>query len=349
MLSKHPLELPQGRKLSREEIADALRLSIIAELDAISLYLQLARTIDDERVKRVFEDIAKEEKTHTGEFLALLKGLDPEQVEELESGAREVMELTGIRAQDPPSSESQAEPFTGEELSYLLKQFTSTADSIRVFRRYLPLTRAGRGTLSVPVERPGEPPTVLPLREIAVRFYVNQSSIDYARATKQPLEIADALRAAVELGLNEDRMLFEALAGLREAITATITSWEKPGAAVGEVAGVVANLIGAQATPPFILFISPARFSRLLQVHERTGVMELTRLKALTDVVATPVLPDDTALIVSATPRVLDIVLGADTEVEYIGPENGKHVFRSWENIGVRVRYERGIALLKQA
>lgn len=348
MLSKHPLELPQDRKLSREEIADALRLSIIAELDAVSLYLQLARRIDDERVKRVFEDIAKEEKTHVGEFLALLKSLDPEQVRELESGAREVAELTGIRAQDPPFK-SQAEPFTEEELGYLVKQFTSTADSVRVFRRHLPLTRAGRGTLSVPVERPGEPPSVLPLREIAVKFYVSQSSIDYARATKQPLEIADALRAAVELGLSEDRAILEALAGLRGAIAATITSWEEPGAAVSEVAGVVAKLIDAQATQPFVLFVSPARFSRLLQVHERTGVMELTRLKALVDVVAVPVLPDDTALIVSATPRVLDIVLGADTDVDYTGPENGKHAFRGWESIGVRVRYERGIAVLKQA
>ncbi|MEM4871424.1 MAG: ferritin family protein, partial [Thermofilaceae archaeon] len=72
MLSKHPLDLPVGRKLSKEEVADALRLSIIAELDAISLYLQLARSIDDENVRRVFEDIAREEKTHVGEFLAVL-------------------------------------------------------------------------------------------------------------------------------------------------------------------------------------------------------------------------------------------------------------------------------------
>jgi len=66
MLSKHPLELPVDRKLSREEIADALRLSIIAELDAISLYTQLARAIDDEDVRRVLLDVAREEKTHVG-------------------------------------------------------------------------------------------------------------------------------------------------------------------------------------------------------------------------------------------------------------------------------------------
>lgn len=97
MMSKNPLDLPSERKLTKKEIAQALRLAIIAELDAINLYEQLASTIDDEKIRKVFEDIAKEEKTHVGEFLALLKTLDEEQVSELKTGAREVEELTGLQ------------------------------------------------------------------------------------------------------------------------------------------------------------------------------------------------------------------------------------------------------------
>jgi rubrerythrin len=52
------------------------------------MYLQFARACGDERVRRVFEDIAKEEKTHVGEFLALLKSLDAEQASQLEAGER---------------------------------------------------------------------------------------------------------------------------------------------------------------------------------------------------------------------------------------------------------------------
>jgi len=92
MLAKNPLDLVP-KKLSKDEVVEALRLAIIAELDAINLYKQLARSIDDVRVKKVFEDIAGEEKTHVGEFLALLKMLDEEQVRELEKGEREVKEL----------------------------------------------------------------------------------------------------------------------------------------------------------------------------------------------------------------------------------------------------------------
>lgn len=97
MLSKNPLDLPKDRKFSKQEIAQAVRWAIMAELDAINFYIQFANAIDDEGIKRVFLDIAKEEKTHVGEFLALLEKLDPEQVEELKAGKEEVDELTGMK------------------------------------------------------------------------------------------------------------------------------------------------------------------------------------------------------------------------------------------------------------
>jgi len=94
MMSKNPLDVPRDRKFTADELIEALRLSIIAELDAVNMYLQFARACSDEKVKKVFEDIAREEKTHVGEFLALLKNLDAEQASQLEAGEREVEELT---------------------------------------------------------------------------------------------------------------------------------------------------------------------------------------------------------------------------------------------------------------
>ena len=74
---------------------ELLRVGMIAELDAVNLYEQLAAATDNDDLKRVFLDIAKEEKTHFGEFQALLLKLDREQVEELEKGKEEIEELTG--------------------------------------------------------------------------------------------------------------------------------------------------------------------------------------------------------------------------------------------------------------
>jgi len=74
---------------------ELLRVGMIAELDAVNLYEQLAAATDNDDLKKVFLDIAKEEKTHFGEFQALLLKLDKEQVEELEKGKEEIEELTG--------------------------------------------------------------------------------------------------------------------------------------------------------------------------------------------------------------------------------------------------------------
>jgi uncharacterized linocin/CFP29 family protein len=343
MLSKHPLELPPGRKLSPQEVADALRLSIIAELDAISLYLQLARAIDDEKVSRVFGDIAKEEKTHVGEFLTLLKSLDPEQVEELKAGEREVEELTGVRVPDPPQT-TMGESLTAEEWSYLSTQVAKTAEATRSFRGYLPQIKLGRGYPAAPLGA-----GLAPLEELSEKFKVSQAAIDFSRASRQPLDITEGLQAAARLALREDEKIRNTLLGTPGTLSHKISSWDEPGAAVREVGEAVSKLVTEKHVGPYVLFVSPARYVKLLAVHEKTGVMELTRLKALVrDVVPTPVMPEDVAVLVSSTLRVLDVVIGADTEVEYLGPEDGVHVFRVWETIALRVYDPKGVVVLKQ-
>ena len=93
MLSKNPLEIDSRKKLDKEGVAQAIRLAIIGELDAINLYLQLAQAIEDQSIKRVLQDIAEEEKIHVGELLEVLKRIDEEQAKALEKGTREVSEI----------------------------------------------------------------------------------------------------------------------------------------------------------------------------------------------------------------------------------------------------------------
>jgi rubrerythrin len=65
---------------------------MIAELDAINLYEQMASLTEKEGIKKILLDIAKEEKTHMGEFQTLLLIEDSEQKKELEVGKKEVDE-----------------------------------------------------------------------------------------------------------------------------------------------------------------------------------------------------------------------------------------------------------------
>jgi rubrerythrin len=93
LLSKIPINL---EKISKENLdKEILRVGIIAELDAINLYEQMAAITEDAEIKRILLDIAKEEKTHVGEFQALLLMKDKQQEKELEEGKKEVEELRG--------------------------------------------------------------------------------------------------------------------------------------------------------------------------------------------------------------------------------------------------------------
>jgi len=92
MLSKIPISLENVKKEDLDK--EILRIGVIAELDAINLYEQLSNMTENESIKKVLLDIAKEEKTHVGEFLALLLKKDEEQVKEIEKGKEEVEELT---------------------------------------------------------------------------------------------------------------------------------------------------------------------------------------------------------------------------------------------------------------
>jgi len=93
MLSEIPARL---ERIGKEDLDnEILRAAIIAELDAINLYEQMAAMAEDKNIKKILLDVAKEEKTHVGEFQALLLNRDKQQAKELEEGKKEVKEEVG--------------------------------------------------------------------------------------------------------------------------------------------------------------------------------------------------------------------------------------------------------------
>lgn len=93
MLSLIPvlLDKVEGKELDNE----ILRAAIIAEFDAINLYMQMAALTQNEDLKKILFEVAREEKTHVGEFQALLLLNDAEHMHELQKGKEEVAELIG--------------------------------------------------------------------------------------------------------------------------------------------------------------------------------------------------------------------------------------------------------------
>jgi rubrerythrin len=80
---------------SKPDDQQILRISIASELSAINLYRTLADLTNNQLLKKALLDISKEEKTHIGEFEAILNEIDFEQDQENVNGKIEIENMKG--------------------------------------------------------------------------------------------------------------------------------------------------------------------------------------------------------------------------------------------------------------
>lgn len=84
------------KKLNKRELSRAIRMAVGAEAEAIHQYEAIIDALDPneyELERKVFQDIADEEKVHIGELNALMKRLEPEEQDFQDEGEKEVEEL----------------------------------------------------------------------------------------------------------------------------------------------------------------------------------------------------------------------------------------------------------------
>jgi rubrerythrin len=89
----NPFQGNVNRKISKEELIQAIRLDIAGELEAIYVYDAHVQATDNLLAKKVIAEIRDEEKAHVGELMTLLKTLDPSEAEHFASGEGEVKEM----------------------------------------------------------------------------------------------------------------------------------------------------------------------------------------------------------------------------------------------------------------
>jgi len=357
MISKHPLELPPKRELSKEEIAEAIRLNIIAELDAINLYEQLANYISDDKVKKVFLDIAKEEKTHAGEFMALLKMFDAEQASELLSGAKEVEALTGISAVKSEPDPLQNVDVKEYDVNSIVKnKVKESAEGARYLRHIIPVVNMGRGTEVAQIIE-GEDFKFARLLVIETVFSISQREVDFWKKTGIQPEFVEAQRAGLSLAKLEDEVILfgsekdgaKGILSCSSAQRLKMSDWEKAGNSVADAALALSMLSSNGIPRPYALLLSPKDYAKLVKYTEHTGISELKRIGELFDkVVMVPGLNEGKGIAMSLSSSVIDLVIGGDTEVDEIGPRNGKIEFRAWETLILRIKIPAGVVILEQ-
>lgn len=94
MLSINPFDLAQSNSEDMEK--QILRVALISELDTVNLFEQLASLTKDAKAKTIFHNILREKKEHVGELETFLLRCDPEQMEGLAEGTKELEQLDEI-------------------------------------------------------------------------------------------------------------------------------------------------------------------------------------------------------------------------------------------------------------
>lgn len=97
----NPFVANVSKQMSNEELAQALRLDIAGELEAIIGYEAHAMSTSDERVKKILYHIADEERRHVGELQQLLYMISPKEAEFTEMGKQKIQQQQSQNFQAP--------------------------------------------------------------------------------------------------------------------------------------------------------------------------------------------------------------------------------------------------------
>ncbi|NJD03145.1 MAG: rubrerythrin family protein [Ruminiclostridium sp.] len=89
------------KQMSNDETAQALRVDLAGELEAIIGYEAHAMATNDERVRKVLYHIADEERRHVGELQQLLYMVSPREAEHTEKGKQKIQQQQAQNFQTP--------------------------------------------------------------------------------------------------------------------------------------------------------------------------------------------------------------------------------------------------------
>ena len=81
------------RKMTDEELLQALRIDVAGEMEAIFLYDAHVQATENEAARKVLADIRDEERQHIGELITLMRHLDPAETQTFFEGKEEVQEM----------------------------------------------------------------------------------------------------------------------------------------------------------------------------------------------------------------------------------------------------------------
>lgn len=262
-------------------------------------------------------------------------------------------------------------PLTFEEWEQLEKAIIEVAKKTLICRRFMPVVGPiGVGHQAVFYDvylgvepgvcevRPGEEVQAcepvrtgkrkyITLPTLYKPFTLSWRDLEYSRQFNLPLDTSQACAAAFATAVAEDTLIIhgnqkleiEGLLTVEGRQSMSKSDWEVLGNAFNDVSLAISKLSEKGFYGDYYLILNPKDYFKLNRVYHNTGLLEIEQIKKLVkEVYHTPIMPEGKALLVSAGPQNMDLVLGMDISLAYVESTNMVHHFRVMEIIAPRIK-----------
>jgi len=262
-------------------------------------------------------------------------------------------------------------PLTEEEWNTLEEAIISVAKRSLVCRRFISVVGplgAGHQVVSYDVflgvepgsceVRPGEEfESCEPVRTgtrkhivlptIYKPFTISWRDLEYWRQFNLPMDTSTAMAASFATAVAEDTLIIhgnkrlgiEGLLTVEGRQSMSMSDWDVVGNAFNDISLGVSKLSESGFFGPYYLLLNPKQYFQLNRVYHNTGLLELEQIKKLVeDVFYTPIVPEGKAILLSAGPQNMDIVIGMDLSLAYVETSNMVHHFRVMEILAPRIK-----------
>jgi uncharacterized linocin/CFP29 family protein len=178
-------------------------------------------------------------------------------------------------------------------------------------------------------------------------FNISWRDLEYWRQFNLPIDTSSASAAAFATAVAEDTLILhgnkklgiEGLLTVEGRQTMSMSDWEVVGNAFNDVSLGIAKLSEMGFFGPYYMVLNPKQYFQLNRVYHNTGLLELEQIKkVVSDIFYTPIVPEGKAILVSAGPQNMDIVIGADISLAYVESSNMVHQFRVMEVLVPRIK-----------
>jgi uncharacterized linocin/CFP29 family protein len=187
-------------------------------------------------------------------------------------------------------------------------------------------------------------------------FVLYWRDLEQYRRLGVPLDWSVAEAAAAYVAEAEDHLIFHGsetdgvpgLLSVEGRHVLPLTPGEEPGAGFHDVVRAIRHLTAAGFYPPFATVAGPTLYAAWHRLFGSSGVLEVEQIRKLTThgVFVSPLVPDQTVLVVAVGAENADVAVGLDLSVGFLETAQMNHHFRVLEVLTPRIKRAGSIVVL---